>query len=69
MVIYKDHNKSKDVNHVTSTCNVQGTVIIGSHPKWRQFGDDEQLNKSDQYICVQINEANVFRDINDGGDA
>ena len=42
---------------------------VGSFPKWKQYGDDETVSKNDLYLCVQINEANVFRDINDGGDA
>ena len=38
-------------------------------PRWRQVGEDDTVKFNDQYLAIKINEANVFRDINDGGDA
>jgi hypothetical protein len=47
---------------------VQGTIATGCFPKWRQIGEDDTIRMKDQYLCVKINDANVFGDINDGGD-
>lgn len=70
MVIWRDKNKSdNEINRRQIGCTMQGVVQVGSFPRWRQQGDDDSVKFADQYLCVQINEANVFRDINDGGDA
>lgn len=58
----------EDLDKPAQTCVVQGTVSIGCFPKWRQKGEDELLAFREQYLCIKVNEANVFGDINDGGD-
>lgn len=69
MVIHKTDEISDDIDKKAQTCTVQGTVNTGSFPKWRQQGEDESVRMAEQYLCVKINEANVFGDLNDGGDA
>ena len=67
MIIYKGESENEESRQ--QICTIQGTVVMGSWPKWRQVGEDETVRMGDQYLCLKINEANVFRDINDGGDA
>lgn len=43
--------------------------MTGSFPKWRQKGEDELASMRERYLCIRINEANVFGDLNDGGEA
>ena len=69
MVIHRTTEVSDDLDKKAQTCTVQGTVSTGCYPKWRQVGDDETVRMAEQYLCVKINEANVFGDLNDGGDA
>ena len=74
MVIHKtidttDIVDEDDLDKPNQMCDVQGTIGIGTFPKWRQKGEDELIRIQDRYLCVKINEANVFGDLNDGGDA
>jgi len=58
-----------DLDKPAQTCIIQGTVSVGSFPKFRQIGEDELVGMRERYLCVKINEANVFGDLNDGGEA
>jgi len=58
-----------DLDKPAQTCIVQGTVNIGTQPKYKQSGEDDTVAMKDTYLCVKINEANVFGDLSDGGDA
>jgi len=69
MVIHKTNEVSDDLDKKAQVCTVQGTVSTGCFPKWRQVGEDETVRMAEQYLCVKVNEANVFGDLNDGGDA
>ena len=71
MVIYKGEgtDDGDDLDKQAQTCTIQGTVNVGSFPRYRQQGNDETVKFMDQYFCVRINEAKVFNDLNDGGDA
>ena len=33
------------------------------------MGEDDLVGMTERYLCVKINEANVFGDLSDGGDA
>lgn len=57
-----------DLDKPAQTCEVQGTVAIGSYPKYRQKGEDELIAFREQYLCIKIIEADVFGDISDGSD-
>jgi hypothetical protein len=54
---------------LAQVCTIQGTVMVGSYPKWRQKGQDELVSMRERYFCIRLNEANVFGDLNDGGEA
>ena len=73
MVIHKGEGSKAtaddDFDKLAQTCTVQGSVLLGSAPKWRQKGEDELVTMRSRFLCVRINEANVFSDLNDGGDA
>jgi hypothetical protein len=72
MVIHRrvsDVVNDEDLNRPAQTCEIQGTVSIGSFPQWRQKGEDELVASKERYLCIKINEAQVFGDLNDGGDA
>ena len=72
MVIHKDLSgviDEDDFDKLAQTCVIQGTVSVGSFPKWRQKGEDELVAMRERYLVVKINEANVFGDISDGGEA
>ena len=75
MVIHKNEVKGgpidedEDLDKLAQTCIIQGTIHVGTFPKWRQKGDDELVGMRNRYLCVKINEANVFGDLNDGGEA
>ena len=73
MIIHQKKNENEDVDsddldRPAQTCEVQGTISIGTFPKHRQKGEDELIAFREQYLCIKVNEANVFNDINDGGD-
>lgn len=59
----------EDLDKQAQTCEIQGTVNIAKFPKWRQKGEDELVGMRERYLCIKINEANVFGDLNDGGEA
>jgi hypothetical protein len=74
MVIHKEIKTGpiaddEDLDKLAQTCIIQGAINVGSFPKWRQKGDDELVGMRNRYLCVKINEANVFGDLNDGGEA
>jgi len=72
MIIHKDMSgviDEDDFDKLAQTCVIQGTVSVGSFPKWRQKGEDELVAMRERYLVVKINEANVFGDISDGGEA
>lgn len=74
MVIHRKKDDEYDsddegMNRKSQTCEIQGTVQIGSRPKWCQKGEDELVAKKERYLCIKINEVKVFDDLNDGGDA
>jgi hypothetical protein len=69
MIMWKGDYKEVDEKSKRQFCTVQGTVSIGCYPRYRQIGDDDTVRFKDQYFCVKINEAKVFGEINDGGDA
>lgn len=73
MIIHKNEDggpvDDDDLDKPAQTCVVQGTVTVGSFPKWRQKGEDELVAMRDRYLCVKLNEANVFGDLSDGGEA
>lgn len=71
MVIHRGGRDAddEDLNEQAQTCEIQGTVSIGSFPRWRQKGEDELVARKERYLCIKINEAQVFGDLNDGGDA
>lgn len=58
-----------DLDKPAQTCIIQGTVATGCFPRYRQKGEDDMVQFKEQYLCVKINEANVFGDLNDGGEA
>ena len=69
MVMWKPKNITiDDLEKKPQTCLAQGTVSCGTYPKLRQIGEDDSISFKYQYLCVKINEAKVFGDINDGGD-
>ena len=69
MVIHrKEEISDSDLDKPQQTCEISGSLQIGTFPKWRQKGEDELIRMRDRYLCVKINEANVFDDISDGGE-
>lgn len=73
MVIHKKELtlpiKDEDLDKDAQTCELQGTVNVGSYPRYRQKGTDELVLLRDRYLCVKIIEAKVFEDFRDGGEA
>ena len=73
MIIHKAEGKTADddddLDKMPSSCCIQGTVLTGSFPKFRQMGEDDLVGMEERYLCVKINEANVFGGLSDGGDA
>lgn len=66
---YDNAADDDDLDKPAQTCIIQGTVATGNFPRFKQTGEDDMVQFKEQYMCVKINEANVFGDLNDGGEA
>eukprot|EP00347_Sterkiella_histriomuscorum_P007723 403347806 len=70
VVIHKVKNKTEEnIRNKAQTSNLQGTLRIGSKPKYQQSGEMEVIAKREHYLVIFVNKLNVFDSIEDGGEA